>query len=141
MMSKLDWSRDYAEVCGLGTRHYTQDGRDFYLDGSPKPPEEGEAAEVADRTRLAELGSVTFFKLTGPQRQEYRALKARLDGGVPIAPRKPGRPRKVVPAPQPAPVPTASNSPDNEDLRTLVEIAGGTWTEGADAAELLADED
>lgn len=133
-MKSLDRSRDYGEIWGAtGHSGYLQDGSEFRLDGHPKragdaqlvagsatslAPEPAPAtpATAAER-RFAELQAKGYRKLKAAERREYHALKDQMANGTPTPP-APDNPRS------------------DEDLKTLVAIAGGEWT-GREAALAL----
>jgi hypothetical protein len=105
----LDFAKPYAEVHGNGMIHYEQDGRRFNRAGQPLDAEAAPA--VIDKAAAQSARMTEYWR----RRREEKA---------------------AADAPLPA-VDVGEQS--DEDLRALVEIAGGTWTDRAAALELLGD--
>lgn len=110
-MTTLDRRRDYAEVWGAGGEfHYEQDGRQFRLDGQPREQAEP-PVRVATKAPAAPKGK------TAPK----------------------SAPKAAATAPKAEPSPDLVKLPD-ADLKTMVEIAGGEWTNRSAALAFLAED-
>lgn len=131
-MSSLDRSRPYAEVWGAGLECLVQDGRRFSIGGepldsepvvAPPAPAAPEADPGDERHRLAAeaegLGIDVDHRWGAARlrREIVKLLPARPDGD------------------------TVIGGMSDDELRVMVEVAGGTWTDRAAALAMLADGD
>ena len=112
-MARLDRTRPYGEHWGaVGLSGYTQDGRDFGLDGKSVDPVDVDPAVMADADSPLEPAEAD-----PPPVAEATGVKRR------------GRPPKIADS--------SGREVSDDELRTKVEIAGGMWTGRRDALSFL----
>lgn len=124
MARTLDRTRSYAETWGNGMTHLEQDGFRFNVAGNLLPDEPGEWVEPAAETPAeVEPEAEPVPMSPGDKRRATWAAK---------------RAKAESEAVADGPVPELADQSDDE-LKTLVDIAGGTWKDRDAAIAFLRD--